>query len=615
MVPTKIKQVFFLAVLTSTISLTTSLSEALAQSCDYPRTLLILDRSTSMRGQIGTQTKWDIATGAIESMLSNYGNQAYFGLMIYPGPSGQGAAGVEGDVGACRRNLSDDTCMPSMPLCSTGEVVVGVGPNTTGLIQAELEWPTGLSNSYTPTWQSLEKAASYTPLVQGSHPKFAVLITDGWQCCGYYEENGQGRCEQAGAERSVPVSKVRLLRDQGVTVFVVGFGGGVDVQTLQDMAVEAGTQRAGCDPEALNVDSPQLCYYQASDAASLNMMLNDIGRQISDEICDGMDNDCDGRVDEALTQQCNTQCGSGVSRCVAGNWSMCDIPNPAAETCNNVDDDCDGRVDEDISRSCQTACGVGQEMCLQGAWTGCDAPAVRAEICNALDDNCNGQIDEGCTCIDGERQACGSDVGRCAPGMQICQQNQWGECAGSVIPAEETCNGLDDDCDGEVDEVVAQDCSTACGAGSISCVNGQWTSCDAPSVGVESCNGLDDDCNGIQDDGSLCQAEGGACLCGGCAQPCVNGECFGGAECIDGFCVTDQCPDGFYCLDSLCIEGMSPFEDPNTPTTGGMPVENTPINQSTSPDDGCRTSVQPLGLWMLFILLAIFRRSTLSRAR
>ncbi len=83
---------------------------------------------------------------------------------------------------------------------------------------------------------------------------------------------------------------------------------------------------------------------------------------------------------------------------------------PAAETCNNLDDDCDGQVDNGISRSCYTGppgtdghgiCVRGTETCSAGAWGSC-AGEVRpsVETCNALDDNCDGQVDEGVCSID-----------------------------------------------------------------------------------------------------------------------------------------------------------------------------------------------------------------------
>ena len=108
---------FIYCVLSVSLSLSFT-QQALAQAgCEYPRSLIILDRSASMQSQIGGETKWQIASNAIESMLSQYGQSTYFGLMLYPGPSGLGAQGVEGAVGACRRNQQNDTCSPSMPMC------------------------------------------------------------------------------------------------------------------------------------------------------------------------------------------------------------------------------------------------------------------------------------------------------------------------------------------------------------------------------------------------------------------------------------------------------------------------------------------------------------------
>ena len=55
-------------------------------------------------------------------------------------------------------------------------------------------------------------------------------------------------------------------------------------------------------------------------------------------------------------------------------------------------------------------------------------------------------------CTNGQTQPCGTDVGACEFGTQTCEAGAWSSCQDSIAPAEETCNGLDDDCDGTTDE-------------------------------------------------------------------------------------------------------------------------------------------------------------------
>jgi len=181
---------------------------------------------------------------------------------------------------------------------------------------------------------------------------------------------------------------------------------------------------------------------------------------------------------------------------------------PTAEQCNGRDDDCDGTVDEaetgePLTRACSNSCGLGTEVCVNGSYVHCTAPEPTAEICDGLDNDCDGQVDEGFECAAGTQRPCGSSIGACRLGMQICDEKcTWGACQGGVEPQAETCDGVqDEDCDGTVDEGCActsgQD-RACCGGTVIACSNGSWPSC--PAVPAEICDGLDNDCNGLADD-------------------------------------------------------------------------------------------------------------------
>ena len=103
-------------------------------------------------------------------------------------------------------------------------------------------------------------------------------------------------------------------------------------------------------------------------------------------------------------------------------------------------------------------------------------------------------------CEPGTVQVCGTDVGECAPGKQLCEAGAWGPCEGAVTPTEEQCNDRDDDCDGATDEgfQLGAPCDGAdadlCSDDIVTCAG-----CSAGPNNVETCNGKDDNCNGTID--------------------------------------------------------------------------------------------------------------------
>ncbi|GJP29908.1 hypothetical protein CLOM_g20367 [Closterium sp. NIES-68] len=106
--------------------------------------------------------------------------------------------------------------------------------------------------------------------------------------------------------------------------------------------------------------------------------------------------------------------------------------------------------------------------------------------------------------------------------MRIYAQQPDPKCKGKAARPE-TCDGLDNDGDGKVDigptkKPISVPCSTACGVGTMLCVDGALTPCSARQPAAESCNGLDDDCDGLVDNavGASPCGEGAACFNGSC---------------------------------------------------------------------------------------------------
>jgi hypothetical protein len=145
-----------------------------------------------------------------------------------------------------------------------------------------------------------------------------------------------------------------------------------------------------------------------------------------------------------------------------------------------------------------------------------------------------------CPCVEGTAEPCGSDEGACALGVRVCSDGTFGECVGSVEPTTELCNGLDDDCNGEVDDgfQVGNACdggdTDSCKEGQIACNSTGGVTCtDSTASTPEQCDAtlLDEDCDGYVNEGGCQCTNGQTAPCGSDVGVCAKGTqtCAGGA--------------------------------------------------------------------------------------
>ncbi|MDO8499328.1 MAG: putative metal-binding motif-containing protein [bacterium] len=245
------------------------------------------------------------------------------------------------------------------------------------------------------------------------------------------------------------------------------------------------------------------------------------------ERCNGRDDNCDSLIDGSAA---DADCGAGRV-CQAGG--VCGVAPPSCvvtaafdSTCNTVDDDCDGQTDEDFAPAA-TSCGTG--ACASTGTTSCVAgvvqnscvagtPAASEGACNGIDNDCDGQIDDGCTCTDPGPLGDAA----CAPSVPTMPAGYvWG-------------------CSSEASVAVPGVCTT--------CKNSdgdQW--CDG-----EICNNdLDDD-----GDGQIDEECAAACL--------VNTDCAVSESCIAGQCLTNEASGGAWLFAVSAV-----------PTVAGVPATGT----------------------------------------
>ena len=414
-----------------------------------------------------------------------------------------------------------------------------------------------------------------------------VCVAAGVLVCG---RGGEQRCEAAlGAPQAEQCDRVDndcdgLIDENqaGETLSVTCYEG---PPGTRGVGVCAGGQRT-CDPNAGVFGD---CGFQTLPSA---------------EVCDGLDNNCNGTVDDIATPpSCYegdpaallapaTACRAGLELCTAGQLACTDQRLPAElDDCNGVNDDCDELIDEDCfceqGAPCSGAavgqCRPGTQLCHLGQLVSCEGQILPEgdELCDGQDNDCDGETDEGTdeTCFDGHPGLVGAGV--CRSGTRVCAGGALSaDCVEQVLPTHEACNGRDDDCNGGVDDVFAPAVGADCSVGLGVCRRDSVFVCTEDAAGTvcaavagppssEVCNGQDDDCDGEVDNGAdaVCydgepQSRGiGNCVAG--VRTCANGAlgaCVGQVtpqvELCNGRREDEDC-DGLVDEICLCDEGES----------------------------------------------------------